>query len=132
MEQKQRFINLAQSGHFTVTELCAEFGITRKTGHKWLGRYAAGGREGLEEHSRAPHQVTGRTCAEVERLIVSVAAFAGSSVRGVVKRSRGQVYKTEFAPWAGALSGQNPRYGEFRSNGSNRRPALPSSLHSRG
>jgi transposase InsO family protein len=71
MEQKQRFINLAQSGHFTVTELCAEFGITRKTGHKWLGRYAAGGREGLEERSRAPHLVTGRTCAEVEKLIVS-------------------------------------------------------------
>ena len=44
MEQKQRFINLAQSGHFTVTELCAEYGITRKTGHKWLARYAAGGR----------------------------------------------------------------------------------------
>ena len=35
MEQKQRFINLAQSGHFTVTELCEQFAITRKTGHKW-------------------------------------------------------------------------------------------------
>ena len=30
MEQKQRFINLAQSGHFTVTELCEQFGITRE------------------------------------------------------------------------------------------------------
>ena len=36
MEQKQRFINLAQSGRFTVSELSEEFGITRKTGHKWL------------------------------------------------------------------------------------------------
>jgi len=71
MEQKQRFIHLAQSGHFTVTELCAEFGIARKTGHKWLERYAAGGLEGLAERSRAPHQVTGRTSAEVERVIVS-------------------------------------------------------------
>jgi len=71
MEQKQRFIHLAQSGHFTVTELCAEFGIARKTGHKWLERYAAGGLEGLEERSRAPHHVIGRTAAEVERLIVS-------------------------------------------------------------
>jgi transposase-like protein len=34
MEQKQRFINLAQSGRFTVSELSEEFGITRKTGHK--------------------------------------------------------------------------------------------------
>ena len=70
MEQKQRFINLAQSGHFTVTELCEEFGITRKTGHKWLGRYAACGMEGLKERSRAPLSVAGRTSAEVERLIV--------------------------------------------------------------
>jgi hypothetical protein len=36
MEQKKRFINLAQSGRFTVSELSEEFGITRKTGHKWL------------------------------------------------------------------------------------------------
>jgi transposase InsO family protein len=71
MEQKQRFINLAQSGHFTVTELCEEFGITRKTGHKWIGRYAESGVEGLEERSRAPRSVASRTSEEVERLIVS-------------------------------------------------------------
>jgi len=71
MEQKQRFVSLAQSGHFTVSELCEEFGITRKTGHKWLGRYAAGGMAGLEDRSRAPRSVTSRTSQEVERLIVS-------------------------------------------------------------
>jgi transposase InsO family protein len=71
MEQKQRFINLAQSGHFTVTDLSEEFGITRKTGHKWLERYAASGMDGLNERSRAPHSVTNRTSEEVERLIVS-------------------------------------------------------------
>jgi len=41
MEEKQRFVSLAQSGHFTVSELCKEFGISRKSGHKWLGRYAS-------------------------------------------------------------------------------------------
>jgi putative transposase len=71
MEQKQRFISLAQTHHFTVSELCEEFGITRKTGHKWLARYAAGGMAGLAEHSRAPRCVSGRTGMEMERLIVS-------------------------------------------------------------
>ncbi len=47
MEQKQRFVSLARSGHFTVTELCEEFGISRKTGHKWLARYREGGTAGL-------------------------------------------------------------------------------------
>lgn len=70
MEQKHRFITLAQSGHFTVTELCEEFGITRKTGHKWLARYAAEGMAGLEERSRAPQGRTGRTTAALEWLIV--------------------------------------------------------------
>ena len=71
MEQKQRFISLAQSGHFTVTELCEEFGITRKTGHKWLSRYEDNGSAGLEERSRAPRSVTRRTPFDVECLIVS-------------------------------------------------------------
>lgn len=70
MEQKQRFIHLAKSGHFTVSELCEDFGITRKTGHKWLARYAESGLAGLAEHSRAPREVSGRTCAAVEELIV--------------------------------------------------------------
>ena len=70
-EEKQRFVSLAQSGHFTVSELCKEFGISRKSGHKWLGRYASGGMAGLEARSRAPRQVTSRTEEAVERIIVS-------------------------------------------------------------
>ena len=69
MEQKQRFVSLAGSGHFTMTELCRDFEISRQTGHKWAARHAAGGMKGLEEHSRAPKSVTCRTTDEVERLI---------------------------------------------------------------
>ena len=36
MDQKQRFVSLAQSGHFTISELCEKSGISRKTGHKGL------------------------------------------------------------------------------------------------
>ena len=70
MEEKQRFVSLAQSAHFTVSELCEEFGISRKSGHKWLERYAQGGMAALEPRSRAPKSVTGRTAMEMERLIV--------------------------------------------------------------
>lgn len=71
MEQRIRFASLAESGQFEVKELCASFGISRKTGHKWLARYRAGGSKGLAERSRAPKCVANRTGAEVERLIVS-------------------------------------------------------------
>jgi hypothetical protein len=47
MEQKQQFVSLAGTDRFTVTELCLEFGISRKTGHKWLSRHAVGGMKAL-------------------------------------------------------------------------------------
>jgi hypothetical protein len=31
-EQRQKFVTLANSGRFTVTELCLEFGVSRKCG----------------------------------------------------------------------------------------------------
>jgi transposase-like protein len=69
MEQKQRFVSLAGSGRFTVTELCLGFGISRKTGHKWLKRYGQDGQKGLEERSRAPKNLANRTAEDVERMI---------------------------------------------------------------
>ena len=71
MEQKQRFVSLAESGHFTVTELCREFGLSRKTGNKWLRRYRLHGISGLEEESRAPNVVPGMIELEIERATVS-------------------------------------------------------------
>lgn len=71
MEQKQQFVSLLTSDQFTMSELCATFGISRKTGHKWRDRHAAMGMAGLEARSRAPKSVTCRTDDAVERLIVA-------------------------------------------------------------
>ena len=70
--EEQRFVNLMESGHFTVSELCEEYGVSRKTGHRWLARYTEAGRAGLEDRSRAPKTVNGRTDAEIERCIVNL------------------------------------------------------------
>lgn len=70
MEQKQRFVSLLRSDRFTMVELCESFGISRKTGHKWKGRYEAQGMSGIEDRSRAPRRVTCRTEEAVERRIV--------------------------------------------------------------
>jgi putative transposase len=71
MELRQRFVSLAESGHFTITELCEQFSISRKTGHKWILRYRDFGVSGLADRSRAPIHAPGRTAAEIERLIVT-------------------------------------------------------------
>jgi putative transposase len=55
MDQRLQFITDAQRGLSTMSELCARHGISRKTGYKWLARYAADGAVGLAERSHAPH-----------------------------------------------------------------------------
>jgi transposase len=55
MEELNRFVVLAQSGRFSVTDLCEQFGISRKTGYKHLERYAALGLAGLRPRSHRPH-----------------------------------------------------------------------------
>lgn len=39
-----------------MAELCRDFGISRKTGYKWLARYRGEGPAGLVDRSRAPHR----------------------------------------------------------------------------
>jgi putative transposase len=39
---------------YDFTELCARYGVSRKTGYKWVERYRHEGAEGLQERSRRP------------------------------------------------------------------------------
>ena len=55
MKERQQFIIDYHSGLYSVTELAARFGISRKTAYKWLARFEQAGLEGLAERSRAPH-----------------------------------------------------------------------------
>ena len=43
MEQRLELIREYESELFTMTELAAQYGISRKTGYKWLERYDARG-----------------------------------------------------------------------------------------
>ncbi len=51
---RTRFVNEWDAGYWSMTELCAEYGISRKTGYKWLERWAIGGPAGLADQSRRP------------------------------------------------------------------------------
>jgi putative transposase len=43
-------------GVFSMTELCDQYEISRKTGYKWVARFEAGGRAGLVDRSRRPRR----------------------------------------------------------------------------
>ena len=54
MDERMRFVIAASEDEAVMSEICAEFGISRQSGYKWLERYRREGAEGLKERSRAP------------------------------------------------------------------------------
>src|SRR5262245_14842502 len=55
VEQRAEFVQEFASGLFTMTELATQYGISRKTGYKWVAEYDAHGLAGLQDRSRRPH-----------------------------------------------------------------------------
>jgi len=69
MEQRERFIADLKFGLFSVLELCARYGVSRKTGYKWIERFEVEGRHGLADRSRAPKTCPHRIDPLVARTI---------------------------------------------------------------
>ena len=68
-ELRKEFV-LAAKENINFSALCREFGITRKTGYKWVDRYSEG--LSLSDKSRKPFNIANRTPEEVELLIISL------------------------------------------------------------
>jgi transposase InsO family protein len=69
MEERERFVRDHREGFYAMVELCARYGVSRKTGYKWLARFEDGGRQALRDQSRAPHRCPHRIADDVARLI---------------------------------------------------------------
>lgn len=63
VDQRLKFVLAASTGEEPVSGLCEAYGISRKTGYKWLERYRAEGLAGLADRSSAPRR-HGRTTDE--------------------------------------------------------------------
>ena len=72
MDERMGFIGAYISGLWTMTELCEQYGVSRKTGYKWLGRYREGGAAGLAERSSAPLAHGGATSEPVVAAIIAL------------------------------------------------------------
>ena len=72
MSNRVEFVRLASGEGGNVSELCRRFGISRKTGYKWLARDRAGA--GLEDASRRPRSSPSRSPAAVEALVLALRA----------------------------------------------------------
>src|SRR6266513_3838512 len=82
MEQKVEFVVRAKSGEECLSELCAEYGISRPTGYLWLRRYEENGTiAGLTERSRRPHRSPKRTSSEWEARVLQLRDEKGWGAR---------------------------------------------------
>ncbi len=71
VQEREGFVALAKAGGFSMSELCAGYGISRMTGYRLLARFEAEGPVGLRDRSRRPHRSPAATAREVVDALVA-------------------------------------------------------------
>ena len=71
MNERTRFLSDHLSGLHSVSELCRKYGISRKTGYKWIARYEAQGPPGLGERTSRPLSVSRSTPEPIVRELLA-------------------------------------------------------------
>ena len=82
MEERWTFLLRAARGIERMSELSREFGVSRKTGYRWLRRYREVGRlSEVREASRRPHQSPERIAPEQEARVTALRIQYGWGAR---------------------------------------------------
>lgn len=89
MSLRADFIAKAEQEGSNFQALCQEYGISRKTGYKWLKRYRQDGESGLQDRSRRPQHSPGQTEAAMEARVLEVReqhpAWGGRKIRKIME-----------------------------------------------
>lgn len=72
MSLRLEFVAEALGRRQSLTALCAAYGISEKTGYKWLARFKAGGPAALADDSHAPASCPHRTPPPVRAALVAL------------------------------------------------------------
>jgi len=70
VKERQRLIQAYVAGRYTLSELAEDFGVSRKTAHKWLRRYAEAGPAGLTDRPHAACSHPNATPAAVVAAVI--------------------------------------------------------------
>lgn len=92
MSERVRFIAAYLEKRAGFSDLCRDFGVSRKTGYKWVARYESEGASALKDHSRAPHSHPNAISEEIVQAIVTIRRrhrrWGPRKLRAVLKRQR--------------------------------------------
>src|SRR5947207_8760488 len=90
VRQREEFVKLAMHDRANISQLCKRFGISRKTGYKWLDRQRRC--KAMSDLSRRPLRSPRRSEAAVEAAALAVRerhpAWGGRKIRHVLIRER--------------------------------------------
>lgn len=71
MSLRNEFVHLVETQLVSMTELCHRFGISRKTGYKWVHRFRADGVAGLTDRSRRPQRIQYRVPPVTQQFLLA-------------------------------------------------------------
>lgn len=75
MELRIQFITDWLKRTHTVSDLCALYGISRKSGYKWIERYQHEGPDWVLDRSHAARVIANKTPLEVEQALMQMRAL---------------------------------------------------------
>lgn len=72
MSQRLEFVLLARQPGVSFRVLCQRFGVSAKTGYKWVHRFGAGDHESLRDRSRRPKVSPARCSEQIAQEVVAL------------------------------------------------------------
>jgi transposase InsO family protein len=128
MEERLRFVARLLDGE-GMSEVCREFGISRKTGYKIFNRYKEHGLEALTDRSRRPVRYAKQLPLQIEQLIVRTKRekphWGARKIRELLVRRLDQDFRV---PAKSTIHAVLHRHGLVRLPGRPRRRATGTSL----
>jgi transposase InsO family protein len=83
-ELRTALVHAVRTANRSVTEVCRDFGVSRKTAYKWLARHDADPDDTLHDRSRRPHGSPERTPSPLEAAVLQVRDRHGWGPRKIV------------------------------------------------
>src|SRR3954468_7582718 len=125
MTERMYFVTRLEKGE-RMTDLCREFGISRKTGYKFWERFKRQGVTALADERRAPKRGARKTSEAMEQLLVEARgehpSWGGKKLKNVLEREHPEVK----LPSASTVSAILKRHGLVKDRKRRRHPAARS------
>ena len=90
---REEFVRLAGAEDASVRSLCRRYGVSAKTGYKWLARFKREGVKGLEDRSRRPVSSPRRSDSATEDAVLALRerhpAWGGRKIAAALERQAG-------------------------------------------